>query len=373
MFLFMTVNDGFDLIDIRINDPLRGKGVMYIGQYGTSGYAVAARGYICDFIMRGIPLFWIPLKFDDSQMSDDNYYNILAKTAINRQISEYHSIILHCTADLWPAYKKENPEKFTKKNVIGYTVWETDTLPDKWPSFINESVNEVWVPSTYNKTTFQNSGVKIPIRVVPHIFLRSDLPNPEFITIKTCSGTLLKTEPNTFTFYNISELNERKNVIALVEAYCKAFSKNDNVRLILKVHYKNYNTENVTYCVSKINKTLSNYKNHAPVYILTRNLTELEMLALHRIGDCCVSLTRSEAFGLTLFDAMNYGKKVIVTGYGGQVDYLGKNYPGLVDYSMKDVENMKDVSHGYYMQGKQQWAEPSVDHCVELMKLVVKK
>ena len=68
---------------------------------------------------------------------------------------------------------------------------------------------------------------------------------------------------------------------------------------------------------------------------------------------------------------MNYGKKVIVTGYGGQVDYLGNNYSGLVSYKLVDVQNMDSFTHGYYMQGKQQWAAPNIDHAVELMRKVV--
>lgn len=365
------MNNDFELIDIKIIDPIRENGVMYVGQYGTSGYATAAKGYIYDFFTRGVPLTWTPLRFDDSELSDDIHYNIIAKSTINRKIPDIRTIILHCTADLWPQYKAENPDKFLNKNIIGYTVWETNCLPQKWPEYINQSVNEVWVPSTYNMETFQNSGVTIPIKVVPHIFLRSELPKREHVSIKVCSGEPITADPNVFTFYSISELNERKNVMGLIDAYGKAFTRADNVRLILKVHYKSYSIENLTYCVSKVTNALKNYPDHAPVYLLSRNLSELEMLALHSIGDCCVSLTRSEAFGLTIYDAVNYGKKAIVTGYGGQVDFLGKEYAGLVNYEMVDVKDMDTFTHGYYMEGKQQWANPNVEHAIALMKSLV--
>jgi len=360
----------FDLVDIKVRDPLRERGVMYVGQYGTSGYAVAARGYICDFIMKGVPLTWTPLKFDDSETTDDNYYNVLAKTAMNKQIPDIGTIVLHCTADLWPKYKADNINTFNQKNVIGYTVWETSALPETWPGFINENVREVWCPSRYNEQVFKSSGVTIPIRVVPHVFLRCELPKREYITLNVCAGNVLTADSNVVTFYNISELNERKNISALIEAYCKAFTAKDAVRLILKVHYKNYNADNITYCISKINNILREYKDHAPVYLLARNLSELEMLALHSLGDCYVSMTRSEAFGLTIFDSFHYGRKIIVPGYGGQIDYLGENYAGIVSYDLVDVKNMEGFTHGYYMQGKQQWAEPSIDHAVAIMRRV---
>jgi glycosyltransferase involved in cell wall biosynthesis len=364
------MNSDFDLIDINVHDPLRKRGVLYVGQYGTSGYAIAARGYICDFLIRGVPVSWTPLRFDDSELSEDNHYNILAKSVINRKIEDIGTIILHCTADLWPKYRSENANKFTHRNLIGYTVWETSNLPENWASYINESVNEVWCPSQYNLQVFKNSGVTIPIRVVPHVFLRNELPRRDYIAVRPCAGDAITANPNVYTFYNISELNERKNVIGLVEAYCQAFNKTDAVRLILKVHYKNYSAENLSYCISKITSVLRQYPNHAPVLMVARNLSEVEMMALHSIGDCYVSLTRSEAFGLTIFDAFNYGRKVIVPGCGGQVDYLGANYEGLVNYQLEDVKNMEGFTHGYYMQGVQQWANPDIDHAIAIMRKV---
>lgn len=374
MIRYLSVmNESFELVDIKVKDPLREKGVMYVGQYGTSGYAIAARGYIYDFICKGVPVSWVPLKFDDSEVSDDVHYNVLVKTVINKVLPEISTIILHCTADLWPKYKKENTEKFKNRNIIGYTVWETSALPESWSTCINDSVNEVWCPSTYNLEVFKSSGVTIPIRIVPHNFLRAELPSRNHISMNVCGGETLTYDPNVLTFYSISEFNERKNVPALLEAYCKAFTHKDPVRLILKVHHKNYNVENITYCVSKITKILRQFSDHAPVQLLSRNLSELELLALHSIGDCCVSMTRSEAFGLTLFDAFHYGKKVIVPGYGGQVDYLGSNYSGLVSYDLVDVKNMEDFTHGYYMQGKQKWAEPNIDHAIFVMRQVANK
>jgi len=369
--LFTSMDESvFDLIDVSVKDPLRENGVLYVGQYGTSGYAIAAKGYICDFLMRGVPVSWVPLKFDDSELSDDNHYNVLAKTAINKSITNIRSIILHCTADLWPKYKEENKDKFANRNVVGYTVWETNRLPESWSQYINENVNEVWCPSKFNEQVFRSSGVTIPIRIVPHVFLKSNLPDKAQISLRTCSGEPIGNDPNVITFYSISELNERKNVIGLIDAFCKAFTKKDAVRLILKVHYKNYSPQNITYCVSKISNALRKYPDHPPVYLLAKNLTELELLAIHSLGDCYITTTRSEAFGLTIFDAFHYGRKVIATAYGGQVDYLGAGYAGLVSYDLVDVKNMENFTHGYYMQGEQKWAEPNLDHAVAIMRQV---
>jgi hypothetical protein len=84
-----------------------------------------------------------------------------------------------------------------------------------------------------------------------------------------------------------------------------------------------------------------------------------------------VSLTKSEGFGLTIFDAFTYGKKIIATGYSGHLDYLGKNYNGLVRYKLDTVKNMEDFSRFYSEDTI--WAYPDLTHAKELMKGIVNK
>jgi hypothetical protein len=83
-----------------------------------------------------------------------------------------------------------------------------------------------------------------------------------------------------------------------------------------------------------------------------------------------VSLTKSEGFGLTIFDAFTYGKKIIATGYSGHVDFLGKNYDGLVKYKLGKVKNMKNFSNDY--SENTIWAYPDLKHVKKLMKSMVK-
>jgi hypothetical protein len=82
-----------------------------------------------------------------------------------------------------------------------------------------------------------------------------------------------------------------------------------------------------------------------------------------------VSLTKSEGFGLTIFDAFNYGKKIIATGYSGHLDYLGTNYSGLVRYKLGKVKNMSEFSNNYSEDTS--WAYPDLTHAKELMKSMV--
>ena len=52
-------------------------------------------------------------------------------------------------------------------NLILNTVWETTRIPSHWFPLINE-FDAVCVPSLQNIESLKNSGVKVPVFLVPH-------------------------------------------------------------------------------------------------------------------------------------------------------------------------------------------------------------
>lgn len=342
------------------------KGVHYIGQYGTSGYASAARGYLFDYFAKGIPITWEPLYFDNSKLSDDDIYDIVIKSLIGKSLNTIEMVIMHSTPDLWPKFWEEKRELLSNKIVIGYCTWETNRLPKLWVNCINGYVNEVWCPSKYNEQAFRDSGVTAPIRVVPHVFLPKPLPPPEQVKLVDVTNGDHIEKNGTYTFYTIGEFNTRKSIEETIQAYCSAFKHRDPVRLILKVHYRGYSPENKKKCEEMVAAELKKYPKHPPVVGLFDNMTVNEILGLHSIGDCYISLTKSEGFGLTIFDAFHYQKNIIATGYSGHIDFLGKNHPGLVRYKIGPVTGMTSFSANYTEE--QMWAYPDIDHAIVLMR-----
>mgnify|MGYP001564099588 CR=1 FL=1 len=356
-------------VKISVNkDNQISKGIIYIGQYGTSGYASAAKGYLCYFYMHGIPISWEPLRFDSSDLNGDNYYNLIVKSLIDKKLEFCDTVILHSTPDLWNSMLNQNQDRFEGKRLIGYTVWETSKLPESWVGYMNNSVHQIWCPSTYNKKVFEDSGVKPEVRVIPHIFLNQELLGRDRVELRTSTGELV-VNTGEYTFYNISELNARKGVDDLIRAYCGAFTVDDKVRLILKVHYRDYSDKNKKYCINEITKITRRFPNPPKIMYILDNLGDNGIMALHSIGDCYATLCKSEGFGLTIFDAFNYGKRIIATGYSGYVDFLGNDYPGLVKYKMGNVEGMEEFSKNYTED--QEWAIPNIEHAKELMRAQV--
>jgi glycosyltransferase involved in cell wall biosynthesis len=344
------------LSSVEINDV---GNIKYIGQSGTSGYASAAKGYLADYVLRNVSVSWMPLLFDNSN-NDKNYYvDALAESRVGVSYKEYDTLILHSTPDIWNELILTH--KHNVKNVVGYCTWETNKLPSKWVDCIN-LVPEVWVPSVFNKECFINSGVKSIVKVVPHIWHRQNLINKDSITIYDYVRNIVPR--NKYTFYSIGELNFRKGIEDLVTVFDKFNDNYPDTQLLLKVHYRDYHPANKQYCIDTINK-LTN-KLGTSIHIILDNLSNRDILGLHSFGDCYVSLNKGEGFGLTIFDAFNYNKKVITTGYGGQVDFLGIDYNGLVKYKIDKVSGMGTFSTNYSVD--QAWAYPDLDHAYELMK-----
>jgi glycosyltransferase involved in cell wall biosynthesis len=103
------------------------------------------------------------------------------------------------------------------------------------------------------------------------------------------------------------------------------------------------------------------------VCLITRPFTDVEIAALHRRGDCYVSLCRSEGFGLGPFDAAAHGNPVVITGFGGQLDYLSSS-PYRVRF---DLVPVLDPAGFPSYASDQIWAEPDVDHAADLLREVV--
>jgi glycosyltransferase involved in cell wall biosynthesis len=77
-------------------------------------------------------------------------------------------------------------------------------------------------------------------------------------------------------------------------------------------------------------------------------------------------LARAEGFGLGSFDAATHGNPVVITGFGGQLDYLTGS-PHLVRFELVPVHD--PLGFASYTP-KQRWAEPDVDHGAALLREV---
>ncbi|MBF0296463.1 MAG: tetratricopeptide repeat protein [Magnetococcales bacterium] len=354
--------------------PAVSKGVKYVSMGDHTGYAVAARQYLRLLRQGGIPITWHPVILlgkggisipfpacPEPQLAD-----------IWQRAIPYDTVIVHLVPDYFPEWIAR--ERRPGRRMIGYTVWEMDRLPTHWPAILNQ-FDAVLVPCAWNRTRFRDAGVTVPIHVVPHL--------PQFAPGQRAAP--MRRLPidahaltGRFVFYTIGTWIARKAPFLVMEAFAKAFAPDAPVALVVKTGAQdNMRLQPVAPGSELLDfpplaDTLAQWRREHPVtppilVIDDDRLSEDEMLALHERGDCYVSLARSEGWGLGAFDAAMRGTPVIMTGHGGQLDFLDADLAWLVGFAMVPAE--EPAWHHYFLPGDQ-WAEADLEHAAACMRAV---
>jgi glycosyltransferase involved in cell wall biosynthesis len=331
------------------------KGIKYIGPiFDCSGYAQACRGNILSLYESGIPITLHPITFEKIRPDLGEYGKIL--NSLRYKEIDYNIVIIHTTPEFWHKYKEVG------KTNVGYTIWETSKLHPDWPDYINDNVEKILVGCEWNIEVFESSGVTVPIGVVPHGINVEEFNNVEPYNISGVSK-------DDYMFYSIFQWTERKHPVALIKAYWHAFQNDEKVALVLKVYrgdYSDVEKNAIRETVKKL-KEVTPMSSYPKMYLILDMLTQDEMLGLHARGDCYVSLDRGEGFGLNPFAAGAAGNSIIVTGFGGALEYAKEDNSYLVNYTLTPVSGMP---WSPWYRGDQLWAEPDVLCGSNLMKEV---
>ncbi len=332
-------------------------GVNIIGDlYLNAGLGIALRGMIDAMKYRDIPLSYYPvhhpyaLKIKETEMHplEQGLLYPINLTGLNMQ--EFSQ--LQASEKLKIAAKN--------KYAIANWVWELPVIPDQYHTNF-EYFDEIWTPSAFAKEAFA-TVTQAPITVVPHVI--------EFQTDTIYNRKYFRLPENAFIFFfsfDAASSVTRKNPWAIMKAYEEAFPLHEPIRplLALKVNQLSHHPETRQKLILEMRRLKG--------ILIEDTLSRNEMLGLLNSIDCYVSLHRAEGFGLGLAEAMYLGKPVIGTGYSGNIDFMNNANSYLVDYSLKTIKSsdFEDEPHlrNIYTPGSL-WAEPSVDHAVELMKRV---
>jgi len=302
------------------------------------GLGAAARGY-ATALRQILPLHEITIPWKQKGLEETKIGS--PPNAIN---------VVHMNPDVLPLFfgrfgQSVLPAHFN----VAIWVWELHAGYAPWYG-LAELFNEIWTPSTYSANAIRPVS-KTPVHVIPHVV--DELP---------AQDAMQPQERGAFTFlyvFDIASTFERKNPLALVRAFRKAFGNRQDVQLILKYHHSEFDPA-ATALLDRLAKASPNIRT------INQTLPEDQVYALLRSCDCFVSPHRSEGFGLNLAAAMYYGKPVIATGYSGNMDFTTPENAFLIDYDLVAVQQ----ETGAYKTGYA-WAEPSEDHLAALLRTVL--
>lgn len=267
-----------------------------------------------------------------------------------------HDVNLICVnADQTPVVASQLGRAFFDGRYnVGYWAWELEQLPS-WMYAAFEPLDEVWGASRFVTEAVAAANRK-PAYKIPYPFVQ-----PRYRSSVTKSDYGL---PDRFMFlfiFDFLSVFERKNPLALVKAFERAFSASDEPFLAIKT----INGDKRLNDLERLRARVSRLPN---VVLLEDYFSAERKNGLLAVCDCYVSLHRSEGTGITMAEAMSLGKPVIATAYSGNLDFMNDRNSYLVDYVKSEVPPGCDP----YPAG-QSWADPSVDHAAASMRQVVER
>jgi len=272
--------------------------------------------------------------------------------------SYYDYIIQHGNPDMF-VYDK----RFGKN--VGIVEIETSNISHSgWIEKIN-MLDEIVVGSSVSQRSLHDSGVNIPIKVIPEPYGLYDYDN------KTNFFGQNQSYQDAYIFYTIGQYFEKKNIPAIILAFLLEFDETDNVRLFVKTgdyYTDNKNLESIIkHEINNIHKAVKRHPiNDNKIDILCGLLTDNDIYRLHQSCHCYVNAVKSDANGACAIEANMLNNRVINTSGIGSCDYIDRVNGLLVDSVETSVYSRDFYSHKTFTI-YEQWREPnihSIRHCM---------
>jgi glycosyltransferase involved in cell wall biosynthesis len=252
-------------------------------------------------------------------------------------------------------YLKDRHGILLDSYAAGFFLWEVSTPPPVQKLGI-AMVDEIWAPTSYVASIYESLK---PTHVIGKGLYRGD---ELFLNAPRRSAT--KSVFSFVTVFDFDSSVERKNPLATVLAFQKAFRANEKVELIVKT--SNVNPQHWSNAERHWERVVAAALGDPRIKIVTRRFKDEEMTALVRDADCIVSLHRSEGFGYLPADAMAFGTPVIATDYSGSADFC------TADTSYPVSCTLVAVPHGaarWRCDGAR-WAEADIESAAAQMRSV---
>lgn len=342
--------------------------IRYHCHYGRlTGYARAARDYLLalhdvDDVQLEIAVL------GDDVISPEPRYGALDSLAVrfDRVVGAADLEVFHAPprvlAALTTRYLQGLEEDITPVNPVAKRVavvtWETNVLPTQFAQALG-TFDAVIVPSQFCAGVI-GADVRVPIHVVPHCF------DEDFWPLQ--HGKIRSAE-RPYRFYSVGAWGERKNTLGLVRAYLHEFSKDDPVQMMIVSDGADVDVVRGVIAASGI-AAEDLPELHVPSVSAEHPLDEEQLVELHLDGDCFVSATRGEGWGLGMFEAAILGKTVIAPHYGGQIDFLA-DYAWYTPVGCQLTPCFAGLSRAAGprdVDAKQLWAEPDLRGLARAMR-----
>ena len=234
---------------------------------------------------------------------------------------------------------------------VGFTMLEVDGFPKEWVKQAN-ALDEVWVPTEFNRRGFLDSGLERPVHLIPlgvdpnyfHPAIKG-FPNPD----------------GEFVFLSNFEWGERKDPWLLLRAFNDTFRATEPVRLLCKVINKDASVR----VLDEIRRLALDPAGGRLSFIFNRDFPYYQLGAFYRSADCYVSAGRGEGWDMPLIEAMACGLPTIATDWGAHTEFVH----GGISYPLRVRATIPAIAKCPYYDGRS-WADPDPEHLRFLLRHV---
>jgi len=275
-----------------------------------------------------------------------------------------HPPVLNDGTDLYARVRQDHPDFAA---YVGITMFETDRIPSSWVQAF-AGMDEIWVPSEFNRRTFAECGADPDrLHVVPFGIDASAYG-------REAVAPLDLPDRAGFTFLSVFQWYFRKGWDVLLRAYVEEFSRDEDVRLVLRAYPGSDDATPIEQRLLRHLADLGVAPESAPrIQVIHEPIPERDMPRLYAAADAFVLPTRGEGFGIPFLEAMASGLPTIGTRFSAHLDFMDDDLAYLID-----VEEMVPVSAAQtraipFYGPDHRWAEPSLEHTRALMRHVFEK
>jgi glycosyltransferase involved in cell wall biosynthesis len=256
--------------------------------------------------------------------------------------------------DVPEIYAKDSDGSLADCYATGFFLWETSRAPEVQHLGI-ELVDEIWSPTKYVADIYAPLGRTYVVG--KGLYSGTEDFDP--------AESKKATQPLTFvSIFDFDSSIERKNPLAVVQAFQEAFPSGANVRLTIKA--SNVNPRHWSNAMRQWERLRAACSRDERIEIVTARYSDKQMAELIRQAACIVSLHRAEGFGYVIADAMAFGTPVIATAYSGNVDFCTDETYLPVSYRLTPV----DSRAVHWRTEGAEWADPDPDSAALQMRRV---
>jgi glycosyltransferase involved in cell wall biosynthesis len=320
-------------------------GVNVVGYLSSErGVGEAARQIVS--ALRGSDL---PVAEIDTPAEPDRISGALGRLGFEDYPYDFNLVCIN--ADMLPLVAKGlGPRFFEGRHSAGLWFWEVSHFPEQLQRAF-DNVDEVWVASEHIAEALR------PLSSTPvHTIRMPIVPGQPDEASRAELGM-----PEGFCFlflFDYRSVSRRKNPLGLVEAFRKGFEPGSGPSLVIKsVCGDEFPAERRALAAAVADRP--------DIHLIEDTIPTPMKDAMIASCDCYVSLHRSEGLGLTMAEAMYFGKPVIATAYSGNLDFMTEGNSYLVPHTMVEIG-----PNAFPYPPDKEWAEPDVDRAAALMREV---